>query len=108
MLAAGLLKAVGSAVMKHGLNLLAGGLPVGEVLVEVAREAWGRWRHDGPEEGRRKALGELAAAPPDEVRREVDRVVDEVAAGQPAGVREALSLYLTQVPAAVHRSLRRP
>ncbi len=108
MLAAGLLKAVGTAVMKHGLNLLAGGLPVGEVMVEVAREAWGRWRQDGPEDERRKELGELAAAPPDEVRREVDRVVDEVAAGQPAEVRQALSLYLTQVPAAVHWSLRRP
>ena len=69
MSAAGLLKAVAGGVLKYGLRLLAGGLPLGEVLVEVAGDAWERWRRDGPESERRADLQNLAESTPEETRR---------------------------------------
>jgi len=42
------------------------------------------------------------------VRQAVAEVVQEVAAGQSPQLQQVIAQYLTQIPAAVRRSLRRP
>ena len=51
---------------------------------------------------------QLAQAPAEQVLQQVEADVQAVAADQPAEVQQALTAYLTQVPAAIRRSLRRP
>jgi formylglycine-generating enzyme required for sulfatase activity len=102
-----LLKALGKAV----LNAVGGGF-IGELAVDivpsVARDVWNWWAGHRNEEQRREDLEALANAPAADVRAAAEQVVAQVAADQPPEVQLALITYLTQVPAAVRQSLRRP
>jgi serine/threonine protein kinase len=102
-----LLKCVCKAVLRHGLNALAGGLPLGDVLLDVADGVMDDWKKQQPEAERRAELQALAQAGPQEVRQQVSQVVAEVADQQPAEVRQALTDYLLQMPATLRQSLRR-
>src|SRR5262249_36560929 len=57
--------------------------------------------------GLRAEVEATAQASPAEVKQAADAIVREIAADQPAEVQAALAAYLTQVPAAMRRSLRR-
>jgi hypothetical protein len=103
-----LLRCIGEAVCAHGLRGLAGVVPFGEVLYDVARDAYERFRHDQDEQQLRQALQDAVQAGVQEVRAEALAAAREVAAGQPPEVEQRLADYLTQVPAAVRQSLRRP
>lgn len=102
-----LLKVIGKGV----LNFVGGGV-MGDVLVdvvpEVAQDVCGWWRKERTPEQRRADVEALAQAPAAEVRGAVHDIVLELAADRPAEVRQALSLYLSLVPAAIRQSLRRP
>jgi hypothetical protein len=102
-----LLKCLGRALLKGGLRALAAGLPLGEVLFEVAQQTQDDWQTQKREEDRRAELEAVAQAAAQEVRHQVAEIVAEVAAGQPEEVRRALAGYLTQVPATIRQSLRR-
>jgi formylglycine-generating enzyme required for sulfatase activity len=101
------LKIVGKGV----LNAVGGGF-VGDVLVdvlpEVAQDVCAWWKKDRTPEQRRADVEALARAPEAAVRGAVDDIVLELAADRPPETREALSLYLRQVPEALRQSLRRP
>src|SRR5262249_22646347 len=101
------LKIVGKGV----LNAVGGGF-VGDVLVdvlpEVAQDVCAWWKKDRTPEQRRGDVEALARAPEAEVRAAVDEIVLELAADRPPEARQALSLYLRQVPDALRQSLRRP
>jgi formylglycine-generating enzyme required for sulfatase activity len=107
----GLPLALLKVVAKGVLNAVGGGV-VGDVVVDVLPEvaqnvcAW--WKKERTPEQRRADVEALAQAPAAEVRRAVQEVVAEVAGDRPPAVQNALSIYLSLLPAAVRQSLRRP
>lgn len=103
-----LLRCLGRAVVKHGGKALCGLVPFGEVVFEVARDAYEEYRRDGAEAELRGDLERLARSGPDEVRQAAEAAAGLAAAGQTDEVRQAVAAYLARVPAAVRQSLRRP
>jgi formylglycine-generating enzyme required for sulfatase activity len=103
-----LLKCIGRGVVKYGLKALAEGVPLGNVFLDMAGDAMTAWHKRKAPAERRAEVAALAQAPADEIRRQAALAVQELAAGQPESVRQALLAYLLQVPATVRRSLRRP
>ena len=109
-----LLRCIAGAVIANGLKALASGVPFLGGLVEIADDAWKRYRErpapnaPPPEAALTAEVEALARAPAEQVRQQVAEAVRETAAGQPAEVQVALTSYLTQVPAMIRRSLRRP
>src|SRR5712692_11672221 len=104
---AALLKFIGKALLNAAGGELAGEFTV-QLLPQVAKDA-GSWWSDGRAEGERRAEVEaLVQAPAEEIGQLVAKIVDEIAADQPAAVRRTLAGYLNQVPATIRHSLRRP
>jgi formylglycine-generating enzyme required for sulfatase activity len=103
-----LLRCVGKAVVKHGLRALAGLVPMGGPLYDIATDVWSDFHKDRREHGLRAEIAALAGASPAEARRAAAEVVHEVAADKPPEEQAALASYLAQVPATVRQSLRRP
>src|SRR5947209_5674840 len=96
------LRCVGQAVKANGLRALAGLVPFGESAYDIAADAWKRIREQyQSEQEQQAALQEVAQAPLHDVKFEAAAVAREVAADQPPELRQALQLYLVQVPAAV-------
>ncbi|HTU23004.1 MAG TPA: SUMF1/EgtB/PvdO family nonheme iron enzyme [Gemmataceae bacterium] len=102
-----LLRCLAKAVVKHGLkflcNLVPGGGPVYDIAADVVEE----YLRDCREEDLRADLQSLAQAPAEPIHQEVAAAVQAEAAAQPPEIQQALTAYLTQVPAAIRRSLRR-
>jgi serine/threonine protein kinase/Tfp pilus assembly protein PilF len=96
-------KALGNAV---GFGV-AGDLVV-DVLPEVARDVWQWWGTDRTAEQRRAEVEAVAQAGAEEVRLQASEIVLELIADKPPKVQQDVETYLTQVPAAIRRSLRRP
>src|ERR1700722_1320478 len=94
------LRCVGNAVVKNGGRALAGLVPFGEVLYEIATSAYEGYREDHGEAGLRADLQGLALASPAEVHQAAELIASE----EPIELRLALVSYLDQVPAAVHQS----
>ncbi len=126
-----LLKCIAKAAVKHGPKALAQVVPFGDVLYELAAGVWQEYQDDRkaaaqqqyqddrkaaaqqqprvePDAALRAEVQVLAQASPAEVRQAAVQAVLEAAANQPAQVQQTLTTYLTQVPAMIHRSLRRP
>jgi len=102
------LKCLAKAVLRYGLRLFTAGLPLGDLLVDIADGVMQDWQRQRDEQDRRAELQALAQGNAQEVRRQVAEVLAEVAAHQPEEVRETLAAYLAQVPATICQSLRRP
>ncbi len=102
-----LLKYIGKAL----LNVVGGGF-AGDLLVEaipeVAKEAWGAWSKDRDEKQRRAEVEAIAQAAVEEVREQVAEIKQAIAPGSPPEIDLILESYLTQVPAMVRKSMRRP
>jgi serine/threonine protein kinase len=102
------LRCVGKAVVKNGGKALCSLVPFGEVAFEVARDAYEDYRRDHTEADLRADLEKLAQAGQAEVRHAAEAVAAQEAADQPAEVSLALVSYLSQMPASIRQSLRRP
>jgi tetratricopeptide (TPR) repeat protein len=92
-------------------NALGGGLAgdfLVEVLPEVATDVWQWWSKNRTAEQRRADIEALAQAGDEAVRHQVAALVPAALPDKPLAVRRAVQAYLTQVPASVRRSLRRP
>jgi hypothetical protein len=100
-------RCVGQAILHKGLRGLAGLIPLGEFLWDVAEDTCKRL-HEQPDEEVRAEVQAVAQADAAEVQRTVATVVAELAGEQSDNVRQALSLYLSQVPDAVRQSNKRP
>jgi hypothetical protein len=106
------------AVVKYGSKVLADAVPFGGVLHDIASDLWHKYRQKPPADQKPVApppQAEIAAdlqavvqAPAAQLRQEAAAATEEVAADQPPALQQALTLWLTQVPAMVRRSLRRP
>jgi serine/threonine protein kinase len=94
--------------MKNGVRFLLNLVPGAQVVGEIATDAWTDYRRDEQEDALRAEVEALAHASPEQVRAAVDEAVRYEAADQPPDVQGALTAYLTQIPATIRRSLRRP
>ncbi len=103
-----LLRCLAQAVAKNGVKFLCGLVPGGDVLFEIAADAWENYRQGHEENGLRAEVQALAQASPEQVQGEVDKAVRAGAAGLPEDARQKLTAYLGQVPGMIRRSLRRP
>jgi eukaryotic-like serine/threonine-protein kinase len=102
------LRCVAKAVVRNGVKLACGLVPGGGVVYEVAADAWEDYCQHGEKEALRKEIEALANASAEEVRQDVAAAVQAEAADQPQDDQQNLTNYLSQVPAAIRRSLRRP
>jgi hypothetical protein len=103
-----LLRCLAKAVVKHGVKFLCNLAPGGGAVYDFAADVVEDYRRDSREDALRVELQALAQASLEQVLQQVEADVQAVAADQPPEVRQALTAYLTQVPAAIRRSLRRP
>lgn len=103
-----LLKCIGKAVAKHGVRFVMNLVPGGDVVYDIAADTWEEYQRDGQHGELLAEVEALAQAAPAELRSAVYETVEEAARDQAADVREAMTNYLIQVPAAIRRSLRRP
>src|SRR5690242_1542867 len=78
-----LFRSVGEALCAHGLRALAGAVPFGTVVYDVAACAVERFRVYQGEEEARAILQEAVHAALDEVKEEARAVAAEVCAGHP-------------------------
>ena len=102
-----LLRCVGKAAVKHAVRALVGLVPMGREVYDMARDALDDYRGQKQEAELRRAAS-IAQVNPAEARQTAAQVTQEVAGDQPPEVQRALTTYLSQVPAAVRQSLRRP
>ena len=103
-----LLRCVARAAVKHGGRFVSSFVPGGAVAYDFFTDPWDDIRRDGQADALRAEVQALAQAPPDDLQRAVQEAVSAEAANEPPRLQEALTAYLTQVPAAIRRSLRRP
>jgi serine/threonine protein kinase len=103
-----LFRSIGEAICAKGLRGLAGVVPFGEVLYDVAANALDRLRQQQRADEDRVSLEEAARAAMREIRKEVSLVVAEVCAHHPAAVQSQVAGYLMQVPSLIRQSLKRP
>src|SRR5262249_35100938 len=75
---------------------------------DIVKDVWDWWDPGRDEDDKRAELEALARLPAREARAAATLVVDEIAADRPAAVRQVLTDYLTQVPATIRQTLRRP
>jgi hypothetical protein len=102
------LKCLARAVAKHGVKFVCHLVPGGEALYDIAADAYQDYRQRGQEDALRGELQDLAQAPAEQVRQEVAGAVEAEAGHLPAADRQKIAAYLSQVPALIRRSLRRP
>src|SRR5262249_49107882 len=103
-----LFRCLGEAICNNGLKALAGLVPLGGVLYDVAENACQRLRESQQDDQLNELVAAAALADPAKVQEEANAIAAQVAADQPPEIRDKLAVYLAQVPAAVRRSLRRP
>jgi hypothetical protein len=102
------LRCIGKAVFKNGTRALAGLIPFGQVLYDIATDAFEEYRKNHAEVELRAELQRVAQASQAEVQHASQAVAALEAADQPAEVRQALAGYLNQLPSSIRQSLRRP
>jgi serine/threonine protein kinase len=103
-----LFRCIGQAACANGLKALAGLVPLGGVLYEIAENACQRLREEEQDEQLRALMEAAAQAPAEEVKQEALAVAQEVAADQPQPLQLKLAAFLRQVPAVLRQSLKRP
>ena len=110
-----LLKCLARSLAKHAGKALANIAPFGEVLYEVAHDAWDDYH--GKRTGEASTpqvpalvaeVKELIAAPVAEVIQAAKEAAEEGAAGLPEQVQGRIRDYLGQVPGTIRQSMRRP
>src|SRR5207248_1087158 len=80
--------------------------PFGSTLLDLASDAWRRFRGKKAEAEQRAEVQRMAQAAHDEVKKAAAKAAREAFPDEPDKAIE-LELYLTQIPAAVRQSLRR-
>jgi serine/threonine protein kinase len=103
-----LLRCLARSVAKHGGKLLCNLVPGAEALYEIAADAYQDYRQDSHHDELHAEVQALAQASPREASRAVAEAVRQGAGHLPAAEQQKLAAYLSQVPAMIRRSLRRP
>lgn len=104
-----LLRIIGKCLVRYVTNAeLTLADDFGELLPAVAGDIWGAWSKQSEPQQQEEELRGLALTPVAQLRRTVSKVVEEVGANQSTPVQQRLATYLTQVPAMIRQTLRRP
>ncbi len=105
-----LLRCIGEAIVCKGPKALFSLVPFGEVVFEVAENAWERLAKASPRQEQPALLAAAAAAGLDETRQEAAEAVRAINATAPMPLEAQVKLvaYLSQVPACVRQSFKRP
>jgi serine/threonine protein kinase len=103
-----LFRSVGEALCANGLRAVAGAVPFGEVLYDVASGAAERFRQHRVEAKERAALEEALRAGEAEIREEARAIAIEVCAGHAGADPAKVAGYLAQLPAMLRQTLKRP
>ena len=103
-----LLHCVARAVMKNAAKFLCSVVPGGEVIYDIAADSYAAYRSKHNAGELRAEVHALAIEPPQQFQAEVQATVQEVAGDQPQEIQLQLNSYLSQIPASIRRSLRRP
>ncbi len=99
-----LLKSIARICVKYAGNAAGFGV-AGDAILDI----WDAWNKETPDRQQKLAeVQQLAEQSAGETRQLAQTLAQEVAADQPEAVRQAVASYLTQVPAMVRRSLKRP
>jgi serine/threonine protein kinase len=101
-----LLQYVAKAIVKHSARFFVSLVPGGEVLYEIAADVWADYQHDQEFGALRADIEALAQALPGDVFQASAAAVQETTDHTPA-IRDDLVAYLSQLPTAIRRSLRR-
>jgi serine/threonine protein kinase len=101
-------RCIGEAVCDHGLRAVAGAVPFGAVVYDIACGALERLRRQQQHEEDRACLEAVAHAAIAEVKEEAWSVVRELCGPQPEPVQAQLASYLMQVPSLLRQTFRRP
>jgi serine/threonine-protein kinase len=101
-----LLKCLAKALLRQAGNAVGFGV-AGDVVADVGAEAWKEWQEERDEAGRHAEVEAIVQMAAQEFRRQVEEVVHEVAAGQPAEVRQNVSRLLEELPDRLRLSLYR-
>lgn len=105
-----LLKCLGKAVLKVLPQAAIKALPFGEAAMDIAKAAYKEWSQGtAGAVQRQKEVQALAQASSTDMKAAIGTVVQQIAGCElHQEVQEMLTNYLTLVPNAIHRSLRRP
>jgi len=99
-----LFNSIARILVKYGGNAVGFGV-AGDAILEI----WDSWNKEKQDPQEKLAeVQQLAQQSAGETRKMAADIVLELAADQPEEVRQTITTYLTQVPAMVRRSLRRP
>jgi serine/threonine protein kinase len=101
-----LFKSVAEAIASRGLVSLARELPLGSTLMDIASEAWRRYRGARQVEEIREDAQKIAQATAAEVKQLAAEAARAAAPNEPAKATE-IELYLTQMQAQVRQTFRR-
>ena len=98
---------VARAVVRIMGNAVGAGV-LGDVLMEVGSEVWEAWRGTSDAAALRGELEAVAQAAPSEILALADAAVAALSPSISQELRDEVRAYLTQIPAAVRRTFRRP
>ncbi len=101
-------RCLAETIVAKGLKALAGLVPFGESLYQIAEGVLTRYRAQGKIDEISDDLAATAQASAAEIRHEAEQAVQEVAGTQPVSVQQSLVDYLNMVPTAIRQSLKRP
>jgi hypothetical protein len=100
------LRCVAEAVVENGVRGIAGMVPGGSYAYDVARSVWEKYRQRRNEAEIRADVQALAQTSFEQAREAAATVAHDATGSQDPPIE--LELYLSQVPAAVQQSLKRP
>ncbi|MBV9126425.1 MAG: hypothetical protein JO112_24010, partial [Planctomycetes bacterium] len=103
-----LLRSIGEALCAKGLRGLAGVVPFGEVVFDVAVCALERFREHQAEANERLILEEAIQAALEEVKEEARAVAHQVCQGYPEADPSLVAGYLMQIPSLLRQTCKRP
>ncbi len=105
------IQCVAAAVREKGLRGLLGLVPFGENLYEIAADAMKRWqdkkRQEKQQEEVRQEFEQAAQMKLEEFERQMRQIAEDVAPDQSPEVQEALTQYLTLIPARIRQTFCR-
>src|SRR5437660_599845 len=103
-----LAECVGQALREHARDALAGHVPFGDVLFDVAKAAHQNLVAEMPNGELRLALRDTVAMPDEEVGPRVGKVIAAMALSEPESVRRQIAGYLSLIRGSIRQALRRP
>ena len=101
-----LFQCVAESVAAKGIGSLAREIPFGSTLLDIAADAWRRFKARKAEADARAEVQRVAQAAADEVKQAAAEAARDAYPDDREKALE-LELFLTQIPAAVRQSLRR-